>query len=210
MTESIRVGTAGTTGAPIAMEERALRLAKGLGGFLACIFGYILVALSIVVTIEALGRKFFGFSLQGADELGGYALAFGSSLCFSAALVERAHIRIDLFHAMMPRPLRLALNWLSIVLMAAFAVMIAWLANGQLADSIDYNSTAPTPWQTPLVYPQTLWVMGLSAFALLAIAFALHATQLLLAGRWRDLERRFGPKEAEEELREELEDLERR
>jgi TRAP-type C4-dicarboxylate transport system permease small subunit len=184
--------------------------ARGFGTLVGCAFGYSLVALAVIVTVEAVGRKLVGFSIQGADELGGYILAFGSSLCFSTALVERGHIRIDIFHAMFPRALRIALDWVSIVTMAVFAVMIAWLAWVQLADSIDYGSTAPTPWATPLVYPMSLWVAALAVFALLALAFALHATQLLVGGRVRELEKRYGPKEAEEEIREELADLERR
>src|SRR3546814_2022259 len=74
-----------------------------LSSLLACIFGYMMLALSIVVTVETIGRKLFDFSLQGADELGGYALAVGSSIGFSAALIERAHIRVDLFHGLLPR-----------------------------------------------------------------------------------------------------------
>src|SRR3546814_4708567 len=81
-----------------------------LSSLLACIFGYMMLALSIVVTVETIGRKLFDFSLQGADELGGYALAVGSSIGFSAALIERAHIRVDLFHGLLPRPLRILLN----------------------------------------------------------------------------------------------------
>jgi hypothetical protein len=37
-------------------------------------------------------------SLQGADELGGYALAVGSTIAFSLALMGRNHIRVDVFH----------------------------------------------------------------------------------------------------------------
>ena len=44
---------------------------------LATVFGGIFLALSVVVTVETLSRKLFNVSLQGADELGGYALAVG-------------------------------------------------------------------------------------------------------------------------------------
>ena len=192
---------------------RGLRLraaSRAFGRIAAIVFGYGLLVLSAVVVVEAVGRKLLGFSVQGADELGGYVFAVGSALCFATALVERGHIRIDLFHAMFRPGLRAALNWLSIVLMAAFAVVIAWLAWLQLADSAEYHSTAPTPWATPLVWPQALWVGALVLFALLAVSFALDATRLLLGGRLNELARHYGPKEALEEVREELADLERR
>src|SRR3546814_11413643 len=95
-----------------------------LSSLLACIFGYMMLALSIVVTVETIGRKLFDFSLQGADELGGYALAVGSSIGFSAALIERAHIRVDLFHGLLPRPMRILLNCLSHLLLACLALIL--------------------------------------------------------------------------------------
>ena len=67
-------------------------------GILSAVFGWMFLALSVLVAAETLSRKLFNFSFQGADELGGYALAVGSSLAFTVALVERAHIRIDLLH----------------------------------------------------------------------------------------------------------------
>ena len=41
---------------------------------LAWVFGTIFIALSAIVTVETLARKIFNYSIQGADELGGYAL----------------------------------------------------------------------------------------------------------------------------------------
>ena len=82
---------------------------------LAWVFGAIFLALSAVVTVETLSRKLFNISLQGADELGGYALAVGSTIAFSLALMGRNHIRVDVFHEMFPRALQASLNWLSIV-----------------------------------------------------------------------------------------------
>ena len=50
---------------------------------LAWAFGAIFVALSVVVSVETLTRKVFNYSIQGADELGGYALAAGSVIARS-------------------------------------------------------------------------------------------------------------------------------
>jgi TRAP-type C4-dicarboxylate transport system permease small subunit len=185
-------------------------LLQGLGSVFANITGYILLALAILVTIETLGRKFFDFSLQGVDELGGYALAVGSALAFSTALVERAHIRIELFHLMLPLSLQMILNWLSVTLLAAFGGLLAWVCFTILWDSLEYHSTAPTPWATPLVYPQSLWYAGIAIFAVVAAAMALHATYLLVTGNGTTLNRLYGPKEAVEEVKDELEDIARR
>ncbi|HEX2135342.1 MAG TPA: TRAP transporter small permease [Microvirga sp.] len=185
-------------------------LLHGLGNVFANVTGYILLALAVLVTAETLGRKFFDVSLQGVDELGGYALAVGSALAFTTALVERAHIRIELFHVMLPLPMQMVLNWFSITSLAAFGGLLSWACYTILSDSIEYNSTAPTPWATPLVYPQSLWYAGIVIFALVSAAMALHATYLLVTGNGTALNRLYGPKEAVEEVKEELEDIARR
>jgi TRAP-type C4-dicarboxylate transport system permease small subunit len=177
---------------------------------LANIFGCIFLLLSAVVAVETVSRKVFNISLQGADELGGYALAVGSTLAFSLALMGRNHIRVDVFHEKLPRGLQAAMNWLSIVALAALGLFIAWIAWKVIGDTRQYGSTAQTPWATPLIIPQSVWYAGLVIFALVACGYALRATKLLLSGRIEELNRDFHPKSAKEELTEELADLAQR
>jgi len=174
------------------------------------VFGLAMTAFAVVVTVETIARKFFGLSFQGIDELGGYVLAVTSSLAFTLALIDRAHIRVDLFHLMLPRPARSFLNWLSTVMIAAFAVLIIYAAWIVVSETLEFNSTAPTPWATPLIWPQSAWFASLMIFLVFALGAFLHATHLLIRGARADLDRRYGPKGTEEELREELEDLRRR
>lgn len=174
---------------------------------MANLFGVIFLVLSFVVTVETLARKIFNFSIQGADELGGYSLAIGSTIAFSLAIAGRNHIRVDVFHESLPRAARAALNWLSIALLAALAILFAAVSWRVVYESRLYGSTAQTPWATPLLYPQALWYAGLVLFALVASGFAARATWLLLKGRIDELNREFHPKSAKEELKEELDDL---
>ena len=106
-----------------------------LENMLAVIFGAIFLALSVLITLEVLLRKLFGFSLQGSHELGGYALAVGATLSFTLALFGRNHIRIDIIHERLPRLFRAVLNCLSSILMAiGLAVKSLWLLiSGKLA-----------------------------------------------------------------------------
>lgn len=165
------------------------------------------LALSVLVSAETIMRKAFDMSLQGADELGGYTLAVTSSLAFSVALIGRNHMRIDLVHFRLPEIVQAVLNWLAVVSIASFAGLLAWTAYHILIDSIEYHSTAPTPWATPLVYPQSLWGAGLAIFAAVAIVLAVRATGYLLQGRIEKLNVAFSPKAATEELVEELEEV---
>ena len=177
---------------------------QALSALLGRIFGYMCLALSVLVSAETIMRKAFDMSIQGADELGGYTLAVTSSLAFSVALIGRNHMRIDLLHFRLPKVAQAMLNWLAIVAVAAFAGLLAWTAHDIVADSVAYHSTAPTPWATPLVYPQGLWYAGLAIFALVAAILAIRATVYLLRGRIDELSIAFSPKAATEELSEEL------
>ena len=112
---------------PISKKNWNLPGLQGLSAVFANIGGYILLALAVLVAVETLGRKLFNISLQGVDELGGYALAVGSALAFTTALVDRAHIRIELFHVMLPTPVQMALNWFAVTSIAAFGGLLAYV-----------------------------------------------------------------------------------
>jgi TRAP-type C4-dicarboxylate transport system permease small subunit len=198
-------------------EAPAAPSSTGLAGMkehienvLAWVFGGVFVTLAVIVTIETISRKVFNVSLQGADELGGYALALGSTISFSLALMGRNHIRVDVFHEHLPRGLQAFLNWFSMVTLAVFGVFMAWVATKVITDTMQYGSTAQTPWATPLIWPQSIWYAGLVIFALVATGYALRATWLFAARRIDTLNADFHPKSAKEELKEELDDLAQR
>jgi TRAP-type C4-dicarboxylate transport system permease small subunit len=194
------------TGAP----TRETSVKEHIENVLAWVFGTTFLALAAVVTVETLSRKLFNISLQGADELGGYALAVGSTIAFSLALMGRNHIRVDVFHEMMPARVQAFMNWFSIVTMAGFGIFVAWVATKVITDTMEYGSTAQTPWATPLIWPQSVWYAGLVIFALVATGYALRATGLLASRRIDTLNHDFHPKSAKEELKEELDDLAQR
>jgi TRAP-type C4-dicarboxylate transport system permease small subunit len=177
---------------------------------LAWVFGAIFLALSIVVSVETLARKLFNYSIQGADELGGYALAAGSVIAFSLALVGRNHIRVDVFHESFSKRMQAVLNVLSYVLMAVFAVLMAWVALKVVTDTLAYGSTAPTPWQTPLIWPQSVWYAGLVVFAIATVGYAVRAVWLLAGGDIERVNRDFPPKSTKQEVKEELDDFAQR
>lgn len=178
--------------------------------WLGTLFGLIFIGLSLVVAVETVMRKVFNVSLQGADELGGYALAVGATIAFSMALLGRNHIRVDVFHERMPKSVQVLLNWLSALSMAGFAALLAYLAWFVIQDSRSYQSVSQTPWATPLVYPQTAWLLGLATFGLLAVGIWAYATYLLVTGRTDALNSLLHPRSTREELKEELEDLQHR
>ena len=107
----------------------------------------------------------------------------------------------------LPRKAQAVLNCVAILSLAVFAIFIDYVALKVVTDTLQYRSTAQTPWATPLIYPQAVWYVGLVIFSLVATGYALRATMLLFTGRTADVLHEFQPKSAKEELREELDDL---
>lgn len=177
---------------------------------LATAFGVIFIALSLLITVEVLMRKLFGISLEGSYELGGYALAVGSTLAFTLALLGRNHIRIDILHERMPAGVQALLNLVSVLMMAAFSALLGYLAFGVIRDTLDFHATAQTPWATPLIYPQSIWYAGQVIFMVASLVLVIKAIYWLLRGRIVHLNDYFQPKSVKQELNEELEDLAKR
>lgn len=174
------------------------------------VFGALMLALAAAVTLETLVRKFFSVSLGGVDELSGYAIAVAAPLAFAIALVDRAHIRINIVYLQLGKRARAVLDALSLWSLGSLAVFLFIFAVMTLRETWMYQSIAQTPWATPLVYPQSLWLLAMAAFVLPALWLSFRAMGLLMRGDWPGLTRLGGAGTVEEELQAELDDLKQR
>jgi TRAP-type C4-dicarboxylate transport system permease small subunit len=183
---------------------------KRLETLAATIFGFAFLGLAVAVTAEVVMRKIFNRSLQGVDELGGYILALAGAMSLTVALVARAHIRIDIVHDRLPALLRAVLNVLAslaILACAAALLRMAWFAYDE---SAALGATAQTPWATPLEYPQALWMLALTPFLIVCAIEVVQILLLLVQGRTRAIDRSYGPRTAQDDLQDELDDLKAR
>lgn len=183
--------------------ERTVRVA-------GIVFGAIMIALSLVVTVETIVRKLFSISLGGVDELSGYAIAIGAPLAFAVAAVEQSHIRINLLYMKLPRLAQALLNAVAALSLCILAVFFFIFTIDTVQDTMAYKAIAQTPWATPLIYPQAVWLVAQAFFAVIAVLVAVRALGHLAGRRWAALVQRFGPERVEDEVEAELQDLERR
>jgi TRAP-type C4-dicarboxylate transport system permease small subunit len=167
---------------------------------LVIIVGWWLVILSILTCVEMLTRKLFSFSLQGIDEIGGYTLAISAAIGYSYTLITRGHTRIDFMVSKLPGKARAAINALAMLTLAAMAVFCISRAWVVLSESIEFQSRATTPLQTPMWIPQSAWFFGWVVFTVICVYLALHALYLLLRGEDEALNRAYGPQTLEEEI----------
>jgi len=185
------------------MDNPISKVVEPVARWAAILCGWGVLALSIAITVEILGRKLFGFSLNGIDDIGGYTLAITATIGASYTMAMRGHTRVDVFLVRMPQGLQRFLNALAMVTMALFAVFAAWRGSEVLLESIEFQSVATNPLQTPLWQPQGLWLAGICLFAGIAVAYAVHAVILYVGGSAR-LNRYYGPMTAQDELEAEL------
>jgi TRAP-type C4-dicarboxylate transport system permease small subunit len=179
------------------------RVVEPVARIAAILCGYAVLLLSVVVSIDIVGRKLFGFTFQGTDDLGGYVLAIIAVVGASYTMAMRGHTRVDVFLVRMPAAWQSVLNAAAMVTMAGFATYAAWRGLSVLSESIEFQSVASNPLQTPLWQPQLLWVSGLALFALISTAYAVHSLVLLVRGS-PALNRLYGPASAQDELEAEL------
>lgn len=185
------------------MDNPISRVVEPVARWAAIVCGWAVLIYSFAVAYEILGRKLFGFSFQGIDDIGGYVLAITAAIGASFTMAMRGHTRVDVFLVRMPIGWQRALNTVAMVSMAVFACYATWRGLAVLRESIEFQSVATNPLQTPLWQPQVLWLTGLSLFALISLAYAVHALALYFRGR-PELNRHYGPQSAQDELEAEL------
>lgn len=171
--------------------ERTLDILRQINRFVALLAG-LLLALTVMLILTEITMRAFGRGLGVGYELSGYAMAIVASWGVSHALVERAHVRIDLLRQRVGSAGRALLDLLSIATLAVIALIVAMQCWRVLSRSISGGSTASTPLGTPMWIPQTLWFSGWVWFVLTSWIMLVCAIGLLATRRFDRFERGFG------------------
>ncbi|HZB36566.1 MAG TPA: TRAP transporter small permease [Beijerinckiaceae bacterium] len=172
--------------------------------------GSLVLIAALLIGVDVLMRKFLARSIGGADELAGYSLAIGTAWGLGAALIDRAHIRIDSLYLLFPARLRLLLDVAGIMLFLIFFGLMAWHGWGVVEQSWTSGSRSQSALETPTVIPQLLWFAGLVGFLLVGLLLLLHTLALASRGNLREASRAIGTRSAEEEVEDEIRDLKER
>ena len=172
----------GAASAPV--PRRLLGFLDQISTAMAYLGGAFLLAVSFYITVDVLGRKFVGVSSAATDEIGGYALAVGGLWALGFCLTTGAHVRIDVLLPHFPARLREVLNYAALVLLTAFAAIVAWYSWKLALESATTDARAMSFLRTPLVLPQTAMALGFTLFAIQgAVMFLVGATESVRARR---------------------------
>jgi TRAP-type C4-dicarboxylate transport system permease small subunit len=184
--------------------NRLQSIARGISRVGAIAGGALLLIASLIICFDVTMRYAFSWTVGGADELSGYALAISSAWGFSAALLSRSHIRIDTAYVRVRRSVRAALDLLSLMVLAFFFGLVTWHAWGVLRQSYVSGSRSLSEIEMPLVIPQGLWFAGLAFFIAVALLLLVRALFACLTGNLEALFELIGSKSALAEAEEEI------
>jgi TRAP-type C4-dicarboxylate transport system permease small subunit len=160
-----------------------MRAIRQVSRVLAWVAGALMLLSALLIGADVLLRNALRIAPFHSFELSryGFAAALGLGLAFT--LTERANIRIDILHRLVPRRAHPWLDVLALLALAPVALAFAWYACDVMLQSARLGAVSNTPMAVPLVIPQSIWAAGLSWFALVACVMALQALWALLRGR---------------------------
>lgn len=193
--------------APVAQSQ-----ALGLDGWVrrlatvgVIIGGMLLLAVSALVIVEIVLRKFFATSIEGVDELSSYAVAISFAWAMPFTILHRVHIRIDVLHMILPMRLRAWLDLGSAIIFFVYMAVLSWFCTLLAISSYQDGTLSSGLLAVPLTVPQGLWAFGLVAGAATLIYLSIRAGTALWRGDYATLSRLIGteslPTEEIEEAR---------
>lgn len=159
---------------------------------IAVVLGVALLATAALILVEITMRGHSAGMLGGTDEVSGYVMAGVGAWGFAFALLERAHVRIDLLHRRLPGLGRAALDLLSLASLAVVSALVSYQGWRVLATTLERDSRANTPLETPLWIPQTVWFAGWVWFTLSALVLLVATAALVAKGRLREADAAAG------------------
>lgn len=149
--------------------DRFHAMVAAISLWMARIGGLMLVGSAVVITMEILARKVIHIPFSVGTELSSYALAISASWSFSYALLNRAHVRIDVIRNWTPPTVRFCLDVLALGSLGGVAMILAWFAWDTVDTSWTLGARENTSLGTLLVIPQGLWFVGLIWFAFVCL-----------------------------------------
>nr|WP_297354974.1 TRAP transporter small permease [uncultured Caldimonas sp.] len=180
----------------LAVAERIATVAIRTGG---CV----MLAAALLVALDVTVRKLFNVTLGGADELAGYAFAIATSWSFAFVLIKRGNVRIDALYMHLPKRLCAVLDFLAVLALGTFAIVLTRHAYEVMAFSWSLNARSNSSLQIPLWLPQAAWWAGLALYVVTLALLLLRSASLLLTGRFEEVHAMLGARTTEEEAADE-------
>jgi len=140
----------------------------------------ILFGSAVPIAIDVIARQIIGRTVVESFEMSEYALAACIGLGLGYTVTSRAHVRVDILTARLPRNLRLVFDLNASVTLAATALAMAWYALSVIQETWRLDARSISTLRAPLILPQSLWWAGFFLFATVASLMPILAAALRL------------------------------
>jgi TRAP-type C4-dicarboxylate transport system permease small subunit len=121
---------------------------------------FLLFLLMIMILLEVLTRYVLRAPLGISDEMGGYILVAVTFMGLAYTWKEDGHVRVDLLVSRMPKKIVKWVRLINLFLATAFTIPVMKASYDLLNDSLLFASRSGSWLRTPLVYPQTILLVG--------------------------------------------------
>lgn len=139
-----------------------------LGMYLAVL---VLVALTLLILVEVLGRAIFDYSTMIADEYSGYFLLALSFLGFAYTLKEQGHIRINLLTSKLNKKAKKIMAIVAGILGVGTVIYALVYSIDATLEAKELEMLSEAVSQTPIYLTQIPVCVGLSILAIALLAF---------------------------------------
>lgn len=166
----------------------------------ALIGGLLILGAALVIAVDIILRSTLVWSIGGADELSGYALAIAAAWGLSYAALERSHIRIDSLYERLPPALRVTLDLASIVAFLFYIALTTWYAWGVFWQSWRLGARSISALAAPIALPQALWFAGLLFLVCVLMLLLVQGVAAVVRGDLVGASRLIGCRSVAEEV----------
>jgi TRAP-type C4-dicarboxylate transport system permease small subunit len=140
------------------------KLIKIIEKFTDIISGYLpawtVFILMVMVLAEVVTRYIMRTPLSIADELGGFMLVGITFLGLAYTWKERSHVSVEIVTNMLTPGTRKKIKFVTLVIATIFCYPLIAGSYQLLQDSLLFGSRSGSWMRTPLVYPQSLLLIG--------------------------------------------------
>lgn len=122
--------------------------------------GWTIFLLMVMVLAEVVARYVLNSPLSIADEFGGYMLVGVTFVGLAYTWKEGGHISVEFVTNLLPAKIRLWLRFVTLLMVTVFCWPLIYSSYDLLEGTLLFGARSGSWLRTPLVYPQSLLLIG--------------------------------------------------
>lgn len=144
--------------------------------------GLLIFLLMVMVLVEVLTRYVMQSPLSIADEMGGYFLVSITFLGLGYTWKEKGHVRVELLINLFAEKIQRIVRFITLIAATLFCLPMIAGCYSLLQDSLLFGMRSGSWMRIPLVYPQSLLLIGSVLLLLQLVSEILKAILALKTG----------------------------